>query len=136
MLDVINPHHLYYHPEAVIYNFEARVSRDQSAICSLVFWTNSTNTPSPDNPPLQIWRLVTNFVFFGSFSINWIFHMFFLVNYSRMLEDGIFRGRGADMLYMMLLSATLLLVRQELCPSARLSAQPHGNFPLFLFSQF
>lgn len=36
--------------------------------------------------------------------------MFFLVNYSRMLEKGLFHGRGADMLYMMLLSATLLLV--------------------------
>jgi Derlin-2/3 len=36
--------------------------------------------------------------------------MFFLVNYSRMLEKGLFHGRGADMLYMMLLSATLLVV--------------------------
>ncbi|ETV69259.1 hypothetical protein H257_14897 [Aphanomyces astaci] len=59
----------------------------------------------------QVWRLVTNFLFFGLFSLDFIFHMYFLVRYSRMLEEGSFRGRTADFLYMLLLGAlTMILV--------------------------
>lgn len=36
------------------------------------------------NPTLikqgQLWRLVTNFVYFGSFSLDFLFHMYFLVS--------------------------------------------------------
>lgn len=53
----------------------------------------------------EVWRLVTNFVYFGNFNIDFIFHMFFLVRYCRMLEEGSFRGRGADFLYMLLFGA-------------------------------
>eukprot|EP00730_Choanoeca_flexa_P000043 TRINITY_DN10017_c0_g1_i3.p1 TRINITY_DN10017_c0_g1~~TRINITY_DN10017_c0_g1_i3.p1 ORF type:complete len:262 (+),score=31.14 TRINITY_DN10017_c0_g1_i3:197-982(+) len=58
----------------------------------------------------EVWRLVTTFVFFGPLSLNWIFHMFFLVRYCRMLEDNSFRGRTADMAYMILLGAAFLLL--------------------------
>ena len=32
---------------------------------------------------LQVWRLFTNFFFFGSLSLDFLFHMFFLVRYCR-----------------------------------------------------
>jgi len=59
---------------------------------------------------LQFWRLFTNFFFFGAkFSLEFLFHMFFLVQYCRSLEEGSFRGRTADFFYMILIGATLLL---------------------------
>lgn len=56
----------------------------------------------------QFWRLITNFLYFGDFGIDFIFHMFFLVRYSRELEQGSFRGRPADFLYMLILGATIM----------------------------
>lgn len=59
----------------------------------------------------QVWRLVTNFLYFGDFSIDFVFHMFFLVRYCRMLEEGSFRGRTSDFFFMLLLGATFMTVR-------------------------
>ncbi|KAG7401140.1 Derlin-2 [Phytophthora boehmeriae] len=54
----------------------------------------------------QVWRLVTNFLFFGLFSLDFLFHMYFVL-----LEEGSFRGRTADFVYMLLLgSAVMILV--------------------------
>jgi len=58
----------------------------------------------------QVWRIFTNFFFFGqSFSLDFLFHMFFLGRYARSLEEGSFRGRTADFVYMLLLGSALLL---------------------------
>eukprot|EP00455_Lapot_gusevi_P008635 TRINITY_DN1378_c0_g1_i9.p1 TRINITY_DN1378_c0_g1~~TRINITY_DN1378_c0_g1_i9.p1 ORF type:complete len:244 (-),score=51.61 TRINITY_DN1378_c0_g1_i9:387-1010(-) len=57
----------------------------------------------------QVWRLITNFFFFGAnFSLDFIFHMFFLVRYSRSLEEGSFRGRTADFFWMLFLGAVVM----------------------------
>mmetsp|Transcript_30034 Transcript_30034/g.39515 ORF Transcript_30034/g.39515 Transcript_30034/m.39515 type:complete len:251 (+) Transcript_30034:96-848(+) len=56
----------------------------------------------------QIWRLGTNFLYFGSFGLDFLFHMYFLVRYSRLLEEGDFRGRTADFAMMLLLGAILM----------------------------
>jgi hypothetical protein len=29
-------------------------------------------------PHLQVWRLVTNFLFFGQFGLNFVLHLFFV----------------------------------------------------------
>jgi len=50
----------------------------------------------------QVWRLFTNFFFFGLFGLDFVFHMYFLVNYCRLLEEGEFRGRTADFIYMLM----------------------------------
>lgn len=34
--------------------------------------------------------------------LDFVFHMFFLVKYSKSLEEGSFRGRSADFLWMLL----------------------------------
>lgn len=57
----------------------------------------------------QVWRLYTTFTYFGDLSINFIFHMFFLVRYCKMLEDGSFRGRSADFFWMLFIGSVLLL---------------------------
>jgi len=56
----------------------------------------------------QLWRLLTNFLFFGTFSLDFIFHMYFLVRYCRLLEDGSFRGRTADFIWMLLFGWALM----------------------------
>jgi len=50
----------------------------------------------------QVWRLITSYLFFGVFSVDFLFHMYFLVRYSRLLEEGDFRGRTANYVYMLL----------------------------------
>jgi len=50
----------------------------------------------------QIWRLVTSYLFFGVFSVDFLFHMYFLVRYSRLLEEGDFRGRTANYVLMLM----------------------------------
>jgi Derlin-2/3 len=44
----------------------------------------------------EFWRLGTNFLFFGQFGLDFIFHMYFLIRYCRSLEESSFRGRPAD----------------------------------------
>jgi len=58
---------------------------------------------------LEIWRLITNFFFFDRFGLNFLFHMYFLVKHSRMLEEGSFRGRTADFFFMFIFGASLLI---------------------------
>jgi hypothetical protein len=57
----------------------------------------------------QYWRLLTNFFFFGAnFSLDFLFHMFFLVRYCRALEEGSFRGRTADFAFLILFGAVIM----------------------------
>merc|ERR1719183_2972909 len=56
----------------------------------------------------QLWRLVTNFFFFGSLGLDFLFHMFFLARYCKLLEEGSFRNRTADFFYMLLFGGSLL----------------------------
>ena len=84
---------------------------------------------------LELWRLLTNFCFFGSLgeplpalpvlrlparnvtelsSVQWragldfLFHMFFLIKYSKSLEEGSFRGKSADFFWMLAFGKLLL----------------------------
>jgi len=56
----------------------------------------------------QFWRLLTNFFFFGNLGLDFVFHMFFLLKYCKSLEEGSFRGRSADFMWMLLLGGTFL----------------------------
>ncbi|KAF9911146.1 hypothetical protein EC991_004700 [Linnemannia zychae] len=57
----------------------------------------------------QYWRPITTFLYFGPLGLDFVFHMFFLVRYSRMLEEGSFYGRTMDYAWMLFLSAISLL---------------------------
>jgi Derlin-2/3 len=57
----------------------------------------------------QYWRLVSSFFFFGTFSLDFIFHMYFVVRYCRLLEEGTFRGRTADFVNLLIYGAIFML---------------------------
>ncbi|KAI8917090.1 Derlin [Powellomyces hirtus] len=65
----------------------------------------------------QWWRLVTSFLYFGDFSLDFLFHMFFLVRYSRMLEEGSFRGRTADFIWFLLFGMVSTILISPLLPA-------------------
>ncbi|XP_052183419.1 derlin-2.2 isoform X2 [Diospyros lotus] len=56
----------------------------------------------------QFWRLITNFLFFRRMDLDFLFHMFFLARYCKLLEENSFRQRTADFFYMLLFGATVL----------------------------
>ncbi|XP_078277549.1 derlin-3 [Rhinoraja longicauda] len=56
----------------------------------------------------QVWRLLTNFLFFGPLGFSFLFNMIFLYRYCRMLEEGSFRGRTADFLLMFIFGGILM----------------------------
>ena len=60
---------------------------------------------------LELWRLATNFLFFGGFGFPFVMSMFFLVRYTKELETKRFEHRTADFLWaMMLMGAIMILV--------------------------
>ncbi|TFY76947.1 hypothetical protein EWM64_g7066 [Hericium alpestre] len=64
----------------------------------------------------QPWRALTTFFYFGSISLDFVFHLFFFMRYSRMLEESSFANRRADYFWLLLLSALMLLVSPPLSP--------------------
>lgn len=56
----------------------------------------------------QLWRLITNFLYFRKIDLDFLFHMFFLARYCKLLEENSFRGRTADFFYMLLFGASVL----------------------------
>jgi Derlin-2/3 len=62
-------------------------------------------------PHWQVWRLLSNFLFFDSrFSLSWFLRMFFFVQYSASLERESFAGRTADFAWMWLFGVLALLL--------------------------
>ncbi|KAG1884196.1 Der1-like protein [Suillus subluteus] len=62
----------------------------------------------------QPWRMATTFFYFGSISLDFVFHLFFFMRYSRMLEESSFANRKADYFWLLLLSSVMLLVMSPL----------------------
>lgn len=56
----------------------------------------------------QYWRLITNFFYFGRLDLDFLFHMFFLARYCKLLEETSFRSRTADFFYMLFFGGSLL----------------------------
>uniref|UniRef100_A0A2K5Q377 Derlin n=3 Tax=Cebidae TaxID=9498 RepID=A0A2K5Q377_CEBIM len=71
----------------------------------------------------QIWRLITNFLFFGPVGFNFLFNMIFLYRYCRMLEEGSFRGRTADFVFMFLFGGFLMTRLNRMNKSKELLTQ-------------
>ncbi|KAG7277990.1 hypothetical protein CRUP_020306 [Coryphaenoides rupestris] len=58
----------------------------------------------------QIWRLITNFLFFGTLSFGFLINIIFLFRYCRLLEEGCFRRRTADFVFLFLFGGSLMTV--------------------------
>ncbi|KAK6925813.1 Derlin, partial [Dillenia turbinata] len=57
----------------------------------------------------QIWRLITNFIFLGPFSMGFAFRLWIIAKYGVMLEKGPFDKRTADYVWMLIFGAFSLL---------------------------
>ncbi|KAM6156102.1 derlin-3 [Rhynchocyon petersi] len=95
------------------------VTRAYTAACVLTTAAVQLDVISPFqlyfNPHLvfrrfQVWRLVTNFLFFGPLGHSFFFNMLFVFRYCRLLEEGSFRGRTADFVFMLLFGGILMIV--------------------------
>uniref|UniRef100_F1MS86 Derlin n=1 Tax=Bos taurus TaxID=9913 RepID=F1MS86_BOVIN len=93
------------------------VTRTYTAACVLTTAAVQLELLSPFqlyfNPHLvfrkfQVWRLITNFLFFGPLGFSFFFNMLFVFRYCRMLEEGSFRGRTADFVFMFLFGGVLM----------------------------
>ena len=58
---------------------------------------------------LEVWRLLTNFFFFGKFGMPFVFSLFFLVRYGRELEAKRFEGRSGDFLWGLMLMGLVMV---------------------------
>jgi Derlin-2/3 len=60
-------------------------------------------------------------LFFGNLGLDFLFHMYFLARYSRLLEEGEFHGRKADFVWFLILGAVVML-----------AAQPYTQLPFLV----
>jgi len=82
----------------------------------------------------QLWRAITTFFFFGGISIDFVFHMFFFMRYSRMLEESSFANRKADYFWLLFQSAAMLLCLSPLFNLPFLSA-PLAFVPIYIWAR-
>lgn len=64
--------------------------------------------------PEQIYRCLTSFLYFGEFGIDFLFHVFFFVRYSRMLEENHYAGKTADFAWLLVVCSLMLLATSPL----------------------
>ncbi|TDL22244.1 Der1-like protein [Rickenella mellea] len=83
---------------------------------------------------VQLWRAITTFFFFGHISLDFVFHMFFFMRYSRMLEESSFANRRADYFWLLLQSAIMLLALSPLFTLPFLSS-PLAFVPIYIWSR-
>lgn len=85
----------------------------------------------------QIWRLVTAFVFYPivpQTGFHYLINMYFLYSYSTRLETGLFDGRPADYLFMILFNGCILIIIGFLMP-LRLLMDPLVLSVLYVWCQ-
>lgn len=80
----------------------------------------------------HVWRLVTNFIFFGTTSFNWMMMMFMLSQYAPHVENNCYpsgggphQGNSADFMYMLMVGGGVLLL------ASYFFALPFMSFSLF-----
>jgi Derlin-2/3 len=56
------------------------------------------------------WRLVSSFLYFGPFSLDFIFHMYFVVRYCRQLEEGKFRNQPANLIFFLIFGMVCMII--------------------------
>ncbi|CAI5446165.1 unnamed protein product [Caenorhabditis angaria] len=59
---------------------------------------------------LQLWRLLSSFCFYGQAGFSFLFNIIFTYRYCMMLEEGSFRGRRADFVFMFMFGAILMVI--------------------------
>ncbi|GHJ89671.1 hypothetical protein NliqN6_6073 [Naganishia liquefaciens] len=70
----------------------------------------------------QFWRIFTNFMYFGNFSFDLAYHLFFMMRYSRLLEENSYSNNRADYLCLMAFNAIILMALSPFLPFPFLSS--------------
>ncbi|KAG9103090.1 hypothetical protein FRC06_000237 [Ceratobasidium sp. 370] len=83
---------------------------------------------------MQPWRAVTAFLYFGPLSLDFVFHIFFFMRYSRMLEESSFANRPASYFWLLFTSSVILLAASPLFTLPFLSS-PLGFVPIYIWSR-
>ncbi|KAH9980205.1 Der1-like protein [Lactifluus volemus] len=83
---------------------------------------------------VQLWRVFTTFFYFGTISLDFVFHLFFFMRYSRMLEESSFANRKADYFWLLFLSSLMLLGLSPLFNLPFLSS-PLAYVPIYFWSR-
>lgn len=102
-LEIVTPFHLYFNPTLIFTSFQVKGCFKPNILLPLI----------KSNYFLQLWRLVTSFCFFGTFGFSFLFNMIFTYRYCRMLEEGSFRNRTADFVFMFVIGASIMIVRYD-----------------------
>uniref|UniRef100_A0A0K0F6Y3 Derlin n=1 Tax=Strongyloides venezuelensis TaxID=75913 RepID=A0A0K0F6Y3_STRVS len=58
----------------------------------------------------QLWRLISSFLYLGSFGFSFIFNLLFSYRYSRMLEEDSFAFRTADFVFLYLYGTVFMII--------------------------
>lgn len=58
----------------------------------------------------EFWRILTCFTFGGRLGFGFVMNLYFLYQYSSLLENGIFEGKKADYVFFLLFCATLEMI--------------------------
>lgn len=102
--------------------------------CHLVTTLQLYYSPKSAFVNFQLWRTITTFFYFGPISLDFIFHLFFFMRYSRMLEESSFANRKADYFWLLLLSSIMLLALSPLFNLPFLSSSL-AFVPIYLWSR-
>lgn len=85
---------------------------------------------------VQPYRLVTTFLYFGEFGVDFLFHLFFFIRYSRMLEENHYAGHTADFAWLVVVCSALLLVTSPcISPPLPFLGQPLAFVMVYIWSR-
>lgn len=120
-LDLISPFQLYFNPTLIVKHFHVSIffvptfhskcyiSLEIHQMLISLYFLDIFNLISFVNV-FQVWRLITTFLYFGTFGFNFFFNMVFTYRYCKMLEEGSFRNRTADFVVMFLFGGICMIV--------------------------
>lgn len=81
----------------------------------------------------QYWRLLTTFLYFGPFSLDLLFHVYFLQRYARLLEES--SGRSPAKFSWLLLYATVSLLLMSPLVSMPFLGHPLSSTLVYIWSR-
>ncbi|KAL7418148.1 Derlin [Mrakia frigida] len=59
---------------------------------------------------MELWRPISTFIYFGPLSMEFLIHLFFIMRYSRLLEENSYANRRADFLWLLIVCSAMLLL--------------------------
>lgn len=96
-------------------------------------WSPRMHPLTMPSSPSQYWRLLTTFLYFGPFSLDLLFHVYFLQRYARLLEES--SGRSPAKFSWLLLYATVSLLLMSPLVSMPFLGHPLSSTLVYIWSR-